>query len=125
MYGAQKSRAVLALCQTRAAKSSAHSCVAPTLSAALLRLGGRRLRQVLRIHGRSVIGFAEIGQRQHQAEGLAVSIETLDVQVLPALELADQFAARLIVGHAAGGHANDIWSIHRLALVDDHPRARL
>ena len=49
----------------------------------------------------------------------------MDHQPLPFLELADEFAARFIIGHAAVVEANDIRTCHRLSAVHDYACAGL
>src|ERR1700745_3976779 len=79
--------------------------------------------ELLGIGGRAVIGLGEIPKRNHEADGLAGTIDPLNDQALPFLQLADQFAARFIVRHAAIIEADDVRPSHGLAVVDDHPGA--
>src|SRR5215469_8825992 len=81
------------------------------------------LLEHFRIRRRPVIGLAEIVERQHQRDHLAVAVHALHRQALAFLELSDQLSARLVVRHAAIGEADDIRRVHRLALIDDDPRA--
>src|SRR6476619_4718361 len=73
----------------------------------------------------TVIGLGEIRERDHQADGLAGAVDALDDEPLPFLQLANQFATRFVIGHAAIVEADDIGPGHGLAVVDDHPGARL
>src|SRR5215471_5907974 len=64
--------------------------------------------ELLGIGGRAVISLGEIPERNHEADGLAGAIDPLNDQALPFLQLADQFAARFIVRHAAIVEADDV-----------------
>src|SRR5215469_13762131 len=64
--------------------------------------------ELLGIGGRAVIRLGEIPKRNHEADGLAGTIDPLNDQTLPFLQLADQFAARFIVRHAAVIEADDV-----------------
>src|SRR5678815_841289 len=61
----------------------------------------------------TVIGLGEIREGNHQADGLASAVDALDDEALPFLQLADQFAARFVIGHAAVVEADDIGARHR------------
>src|SRR6478672_9910293 len=73
----------------------------------------------------TVIGLGEIRERDHQADGLAGAVDALDDEPLPFLLLANQFATRFVIGHAAVVEADDIRPCHWLTAVDDHPGAGL
>src|SRR5262245_20716102 len=79
----------------------------------------------LRIRWRTVIGLGEIVERQHQADWLTRAVDALHHQPLSLLQLPDQFATCFIVGHAAVLETDHIGPGHRLALIDNHARARL
>src|SRR5882672_1384054 len=79
----------------------------------------------LRIRWRTVIGFAEVVERQHQADRLTRAVDALHHQPLSLLQFPDQLAACFIVGHAAVLKTDHIRPAHRLALIDDNARARL
>src|SRR5262249_3045080 len=83
------------------------------------------LLQLLGIGGRAIIGLGKIRQRNHETDGLAGTIDPLNDEPLPFLQLADQLAARFVVGHAAVVEANNVRPGHGLAVVDDHPGAGL
>src|SRR5204863_5179447 len=77
------------------------------------------LLEHLGIGGRSGIGLGEIAKRHHQAERLAGAVEALHYEALSLLQFVDQFAARLVIGHAAIVETDYVRGIHWLALVDD------
>src|SRR5206468_2335827 len=79
----------------------------------------------LRIRWRTVIGFAEVVKRQHQADRLTRAVDALHHQPLPLLQFPDQLTACFIVGHAAVLKTDHIGPRHRLALIDNNARARL
>src|SRR5215472_5655504 len=83
------------------------------------------LLELLGIGGRAVIGLGKIRERNHETDGLAGAIDPLNDEPLPFLQLADEFAARFVVGHATIVEADDVRPGHGLAVVDDHPRAGL
>src|SRR6185295_20140815 len=59
----------------------------------------------------------------HQADRLAGTVDALHHEALARLQLADQFARCLIVGHAAIVEADDVRPGHRLTVIDDYARA--
>src|SRR6266566_3809809 len=67
----------------------------------------------------------KIRERNHETDGLTGAIDPLNDEPLPFFQLADEFAARFVVGHATVVEADDVRPGHGLAAVDDHPSAGL
>src|SRR6516162_4827525 len=74
------------------------ACLLGTLLQLLLQLL-LLLLELLGIGRRTVIGLGKIRQRNHETDGLTGAIDPLNDEALPFLQLADEFAARFVVGH--------------------------
>src|SRR5262245_15133357 len=83
------------------------------------------LLEHLRVGRRPVIRLGELGERQRQADRLAGRIDRLHGERLALLELEEHVGGHLVVGHAAVGEADDVWTGGGLVLVDDDTRAEL
>src|SRR5437016_5420536 len=59
-------------------------------------------------------------QRKHETDRLTGAVDSLNNEALPFLQLADEFATRLVIGHAAVVEADDVGTGHGLAAVNDH-----
>src|SRR6266566_4896811 len=105
------------------AAGSRASCVPPRPASAIHPATASAVPRTSWDRWGAVIGLGEIRERDHEADGLAGAIDPLNDQALPFLQLADQFAARFIVRHAAIIEADDVRPSHGLAVVDDHPGA--
>src|SRR5262249_29707583 len=100
------------------------ACLLGTLLQLLLQLL-LLLLEFLGIGRRTVIGLGKILERNHETDGLAGAIDPLNDEALPFLQLADEFTARFVVGHATVVEAAAVRSGHGLAVVDDDPGAGL
>src|SRR6476469_5529243 len=118
-------------CRDAKPRRRRHLCAGKTcqaileLLAPLSRWSGLLFLELLGVGRWTVIGLGEIRERDHQADGLAGAVDALDDEPLPFLQLANQFATRFVIGHAADVEADDIRPCHWLTAVDDHPGAGL
>src|SRR5262245_59721 len=78
------------------------------------------LLELFGVSRRTVISLGEVLEGDDEIDGLPRAVDPLNDEALPFLQLADEFAVRLIIGHAAVIETDDVGASHGLPVVDDH-----
>jgi hypothetical protein len=79
----------------------------------------------LGVGGRAIVGFGKVLERHHQCDRLVGAVDRLYGELLPTLQLADQFLACLVIRHATVLETDHIGAGHWLALIDNDTRSKL